>query len=1076
MIRSTRPAPVSSGLILTSVLLMAGSLPTTSSPAVEPGPERFETAVVYEDGQCALFPGLDVPPEPASPVKAVWSWSDRRHPQKRELKRELSGPLHLRETAETDRLEIGLFGHGIRTREGQERARERDLPEVWVAAGPEDLWKDLPEVCLPAWPVSPESATVRIPADGRSSWKLRAIGDGIGSWWIETKPGQQAVRLQPVSARDIDVRVERWEGERARPVAGATLELHRPGAGARGSVQQYWASYVTDEDGTAQIPSLPATHEVLAVATAPGFLVETYQGTSEHLPTRFVLDPGATLRGRVADPEGRPLEGVDIAVFAWASPHVDVPLHHHTQTDEEGAWQLETLPPGEAAVSARGKGLTSHTETVTVEGAELTLPTWILEPGIELPVRVTDDSGAPVADASLYRGRELAAKTDEQGRAVVSGVPVARGLTVEARARGHLAETATLAPPYPDTVRVQLTRGFRVVGAFANPDGTPIEDARATVRFGGAVSLYEVEPDGGFEIFLPPGESAELRLASPTSPEVEVAVEPGEPGEVRDLGVIRAPAGLRVTGRVLDRQSGEPVPGARVWTPRLTDRGDAFAWFQQDLLSAVSDGEGLFELRGLTHAPSTLRLDAHGFARRILTVEPSPDEPIVDLGEVWMAPGVEVVVIADREMPRDAVARLDLRGTWLEADMLTATFQESRAVLSNVPPGRSLLTVVSGRDVLCEQTVEVSDEDPGPLEVSCQEDGLEVAGQVLVGGEPSGLGRLKWLPRQEIGAAVIARKSGPLGLVREHVLGGGKPDRDVEVDADGRFQSHRLSPGLWEVVWLPDRGAASPPREVHLEADTANLVLAFPASSIRGRVVDEEGEPVAGARVRELASSTFTFSREDGGFEIAGAPEGRLRLRARSGALRSPVLEVFNTTEQPPDPVELVLESDPGNRLAIRVVGRDGLPASGAFVFLEPAAGELTLLTTRADGTAETEFMPPLPSRLRAAAFAQGVWAFGSWIQTADLDGRRLQLEIDEPGALRLTSEEYSGPVPVVSENGWNLSALMLRLGKRLTVSPSAPLTLSGLPPGPYLVAQPSGRIVRIAVREGRIAEGAATP
>lgn len=1068
MTRSSDPSSAVSSTCtgLALALLTAVPLPAAAPTSTSP-PEGFETAVVYENGQCALFPGLEIPTDPASPLKAVWSWSDRQPPQKRDP----AGSLHSLETAETDWLTIGLVGHGVRNREDHDPIRERGLPEVWVLAGPEELWKDVPEVCLPAWPVNRDRAAVRIPRGGGSAWKLRAIGDGVGSWWTETEAGERTARLRLAPARDLEVQVEHLEGTQARPLSGATLELHRPGAGARGSVEEYWASYIAGEDGVTRVPSLPAAHEILAVANASGFLIETYRGSSEHLPARFVLDPGASLRGRVTDPEGRPLEGVDIAVFAWASPHVDVPLHHRARTNEKGIWELATLPPGETAVSARGKGLTSRTETVTVEEPHTSLPAWVLEPGIELPVRVLDDLGAPVPEAPVYRGRTLVAKTDARGETVIAGVPIGRGLSIEVRARGHQPETATLAPPYPEVVQVQITRGFKVEGAFAAPDGTPIENAKASVRFGGAVSLYEVAPDGGFEVFLPPGEAAELRLSGPTSPEIEVAVEPGQPGEVRDLGVIRAPVGLRVTGRLLDRQNGEPIAGARVWTPRRSDRGEAFAWFQQDLLSAVSDGEGLFELQGSTRAPSTLRLEARGFARRTIEIEPPADEPTVDLGELWMASGAEVVVIGDPEMPRDAVARLDLQGNWLEADMLTATFQDNHAVLSDVPPGRSLLTVVSGRDVLCEHTVEVREETSEPLEVRCQEDDLEVSGRVSVGGEPSGLGQLKWFPQQELGAAVIARKRGPLGLVQEQVLGGGRPDRDIEVDADGRFRSQRLSPGTWEVIWIPDAGAASPPREVRLEADTASLVLAFAASSIRGRVVNEEGEPIAGARVRELSSSAFTVSREDGSFEIAGAPDGLLHLQARSGPLRSPVLEVTNEPSRPPEPVDLVLEDSPGDRLAIHVVGRDGLPAPGAFVFVEPENGTMKLLTSRADGTVETELAPRLSRHVRAAAFAQGIWAFGDWIPGSELAGKHLRLQIEEPGGLRLTSESYSGPVPVASENGWSLSTLMLRIGKRLAVSPSDPLTLSGLPPGPYFVSQPSGEVLQIPVREGRVAE-----
>jgi len=1072
----------------------AGSPATTA--------ELFATAVVLEDGDCAVLPGLAIPRELSRPstqtqppqrVKAIWSWSNRQSPWKREIEETQADqstnglpangfPANMEEPSGRDRAETRK-GSSLEVRvtvspDTVSPSHGRPAPDpragIWVLAGPEKMWRDVPEACLPARPVDPRTGRTSFPVDGERSWKVRAVGTALGSWWAEAEPGRPTVDLQVVGARDVTVLVEGRSTDSARsPLTGAALELYRPrSGGTRGPVDRYFAFFPTDEEGIARVPTLPAGHELMVVAAAPDHLSEVHRGPSDALPDRLLLTPGATLQGQVTDPAGEPLAEVDITAYAWASPLLKVPVTRRTRTDAEGAWELATVPFGEVALTAEGEAWVTRRETITVDDPETVLPVWTLESGIDLPVLIRDDVGTPVAAAGIYQGKVRVAETDARGRAIIEGVSARRGLSLQVGAEGYLPTNASLAPPFPDRVTLRMTRAVQVVGVFQAATGEPITAGEVSVHVGRAVRWKELSPEGRFETFLPPGEPAELLLSGPASREVKVAVAPGTAGEVRDLGTIVAPTGVTVRGRVLRSADGEPVAGARVWTPRLSERGESFAWYRQDLLATSTDADGVFELHGLPRASTRVRIDAPGCARHHLGVEPPPEETVVDMGEIWVERGAEVVVWSEHEMPPGAIARLDLRGRWSDADMLSSSFHGNRTRFSNVPAGTSILTIKADRELLCETTVEVP-RGRETVEVVCEDEAVEVAGVVLVGGEPGGPGRLKWLPRAEDGSApVIARSQGPMGLVRERIFGEGRPERDIAVGRDGRFRSGRLRPGEWQVVWLPENGASSPPREVHLRGTNTDLVLSFPAHSIRGRVVREDGEPVAGARVRELTQEAFAFSAEDGSFEISGVREGVLRLRARHGASRSPVVDVANRGGRPLEPVELVLGESRESRVAAHVMDRDGFPVPGAFVFLERGDGGIEILSSRADGRVEAELSPPLPARIRAAAFGRGIWAFGEWLETSEaVEGGGLVVRLGEPGAFQLASPEYSGAVPVVTEGGWDLSRLMLRIGRRLRVSPSAPLTVTGLPPGPYRVGPSIGRQVRIAVREGETAE-----
>jgi len=121
------------------------------------------------------------------------------------------------------------------------------------------------------------------------------------------------------------------------------------------------------------------------------------------------------------------------------------------------------------------------------------------------------------------------------------------------------------------------------------------------------------------------------------------------------------------------------------------------------------------------------------------------------------------------------------------------------------------------------------------------------------------------------------------------------------------------------------------------EAIDLRLVPA-PGGRVRGRVIDQEGEPVAGAEVFALVDANFIAGRlgrrvregesgADGSFDLPGVAAGSLSVRAALDdhlvVSERVELEPGSTVEG----VELVLTR--GRSIAGRVVGPDGAPRAG---------------------------------------------------------------------------------------------------------------------------------------------------
>ncbi len=130
---------------------------------------------------------------------------------------------------------------------------------------------------------------------------------------------------------------------------------------------------------------------------------------------------------------------------------------------------------------------------------------------------------------------------------------------------------------------------------------------------------------------------------------------------------------------------------------------------------------------------------------------------------------------------------------------------------------------------------------------------------------------------------------------------------------------------------------------------------------------------------------------------------------------------------------------------------------AAAFVFLQQGA-TVSMMSTGADGSITTSMDGGDASAVRAAAYAGGLWALGSWTPWDVAQQQGLPLVIDPAGhgALLVTAAQ-GGRVRLLSMDGWDLSWMYQLLGLPLQALPGNPLEVSGLPVGSYGLSEGAG-------------------
>lgn len=794
---------------------------------------------------------------------------------------------------------------------------------------------------------------------------------------LDAGPRELSLVLRPAKALDVVV-----VDESEQPLEGVSIEVTTTDA------LPYAAS--TDKGGAARVDRLGAPPYRVR-AFMQGF-VEVFRSgvVPGPVPLRIRMERPAALAVKVVEPDGSPAGGATVLAAGtglWPP--------QSTVTGADGTVRIGGLHGGIYDLKARLGDEVSRTElAVEVRRGESKEVTLKLEAGKRVRVQVTDgegDSAPPLKDASVVLVEEglssfpLHGRTGSEGW--VSLGPISRvPATASARAAGFVAR-ARLVPDDATTLTLPLLRGgvlagdvvddrgYPIAGATievvgTDTDGMPIDETSTMLDF--REERFEVSLRGPTplipvgELGVMPGPIPDLPHASAAESGAATAPRGGEPWVTRADGTFRAEpippgrvraivrhpgyvealselvtirSGMESTVHVVLREGGwiegrvleedrTPVRGARV---ELAAVKGSLA----KVTCAADDGTFTFAAVPDEVRLSVARPDAPSEMVARVTVDvPDRDRARVEIILPEPREPLTLRVTDDRGYPVD---RVEVRAVSLDlGDPLKRTLFTNRDGEAELRDALGLplrFTLVRpGKSPL----VQVVDTAPRTLAFTMNE-GVEGRGSVTARDG-----------RERVAGVTLA-------------LFTASGVRHARTDDEGSYRVADLSPGR---LRIKATHAGHAPAEVVVmvegdrdrPADLGTIDLEE-AGEVEGEVVDNDDQPVVGARVaRDLVPTYLPYgplpqgivsTDRKGRFKLDGLPEGKIALEAYSWDMgRGRAEDVPVRAGRTTDRVKIVLgdatpaaKEPPGSGSLALTLGERGSGKSKVVVVMMVPAG-----------------------------------------------------------------------------------------------------------------------------------------
>jgi protocatechuate 3,4-dioxygenase beta subunit len=522
----------------------------------------------------------------------------------------------------------------------------------------------------------------------------------------------------------------------------------------------------------------------------------------------------ARLEGLVVDDRGAPVPGARVSIgrASIGSEPRDLPA---VTTDEAGRFAVDGLAPETVRIDARRDELYLEGARVRVRAGRAPV-VLRMRRGMTLTVRVVAD-GAPLAGAQIERGGDAIAVTGPDGAAEVRGVTAFFDhLTVRAEGRGagSLAISGGSDPGGRLERTVVLAPGAPLGGTVVDADGHAVAGATVLVVEALVSATAEATSDasGRWRAGLLAAGTYRVQARAPgraRGPWNEVVLDGAAPAA--DV-VVALGRGGRIRGEVVDER-GAAVAGA-LCEANGGDDGD-------EELVARTDADGVFELTGVPAGSYEVLARTELRASRVEEIDVEEDE----VATVRLV--VEPSEVAGRVLRPDGSpvrgAEVGVRDDPRYGDV---TDRDGQFELGALPPGRHVVEVAEDGRAAGSRRTRAGDTE---VVIRCQAPAT-LTGRVLLAGQP-----MTWFAMLVAPCSRFSFVGEATGFHAE----------------DGRFAFPVPQPGDLDVV-LAGPGTARRSLTARVVpgqmVDLGDIELER-GRTIRGRVVDADGRPAAGAIV-----------------------------------------------------------------------------------------------------------------------------------------------------------------------------------------------------------------------------------
>ena len=859
-------------------------------------------------------------------------------------------------------------------------------------------------------------AVVRSGEDGRFTFSTTAAGP---FHLTARSEGFATARAGDVKRGDRDVTL------RLRAAGGLRgLVTEEGGAPVPGAIVRSGAvSGLSDEEGRFELADIAAGEAIEVVASAEGYgeakaTVEVAEGGVTDVEP-LVLTPVPGVTGRVYDPLGAPLEGVQVTSLTGAFDT------QSGSTDPGGRYHLAGVDAGSVDLAfAHPEYLPGRLEGLEyVDGRRLLAPDVRLRPGGEIVGRITDPEGDPVAGAKVIAvalakeldieaimmmsmGRGEAPVSDAEGNYRIAGLE-AGTYTLSVKAVGFrpsLVRDIDVRVPEKSPVDVRLDPGLSLSGVVTDAHGNPVAGAEVTATTeGNPENIQEAMLFSGNEVTTKSGADGRFLLRGLVEKKLTLTTtaEGFAMSTLRGIDPAGEPVRVElartgsISGRVLDAETGEPIAKADVSVDDLTS------------YDRESREDGTFAVTGVSPGSHTVTVNAQGYAPGTVQ-EIGVDAEAETKGlEIRLSRGLTAVgyVLRNADGTPIAGARVFFSGP---VDQSAPTDATGRFEVSGLPPGTyDVRAVAAGFAEGVEKAVAV----PANRELRI---GLGMGGTVR---------------------GVVRNAAGEPDARKMIMLGSGMDfgENVTMTGSDGTFAFENVTPGTYSILVLDMKGGGGSVGLGGMKSKQVSVVEGEETwveiggtegpkkARLTGRLLDR-GKPVANRMFTLLPAdlgedgsglmglvSKFKMVQTDseGRFDVKDLAPGRYRVfHGMMGAEEMAAGGELVVDEG--GEIERDIELPAGTLLGSTVSALDGSPVSGATIMVldgalarGPAASFGSLLAmVKAQTLSDAEGKFTIPSvepgrhlvQVRAEGFAPRV-----------ISGVNIREQGGAPLALRLT-------------------------------------------------------------------------